>query len=304
MANATNTTPGEIQLAGDLAGNNDATAPELITTGVTPGTYTTADVTVDSKGRITAASNGTLVPANYAATNSQLGTIQLAGDLAGNNNANAPALTSTGVTPGTYNLADITVDSKGRLTAVSGSDLNAVAALLPTATTSTLGVIQVGDYLTETSGVLDLDLATNTTFGAVKPADTARITISNGLIDLNTNFVRSDTETTFSAGIHTTPVSITANTANTAIDASLGNVFEVDISANTQLDNPTNLEAGSYTFIITQDPTGSRLMTFGTLYNFKLGGNTTLSTAPNAVDVLSCVSDGTNLYCALGGGFS
>lgn len=53
MAQATNTTPGEIVLSGDLAGGADGTFPELRASGVTPGTYgPTARLSIDSKGRI------------------------------------------------------------------------------------------------------------------------------------------------------------------------------------------------------------------------------------------------------------
>lgn len=59
MTQATTSILGEIKLAGDLAGSGDATAPELIATGVTPGQYILPSITVDAKGRITNASSGT-----------------------------------------------------------------------------------------------------------------------------------------------------------------------------------------------------------------------------------------------------
>ncbi|MDE2233454.1 MAG: hypothetical protein KGJ90_05085 [Patescibacteria group bacterium] len=80
---------------------------------------------------------------------------------------------------------------------------------------------------------------------------------------------------------------------------------KVTLGGNRTLANPTNMQAGgTYTLIIVQDGTGSRTLAYGANYKWPAGTAPVLSTTAGAIDIITFVSDGTNMYGAIQKGFA
>jgi hypothetical protein len=74
-------------------------------------------------------------------------------------------------------------------------------------------------------------------------------------------------------------------------DFATSNMFSLTATGNFTLANPTNVVAGtSYLIFITQDATGSRVITWGSNFKFPTNSVNTLSTAANKVDIISVVA--------------
>jgi hypothetical protein len=85
-------------------------------------------------------------------------------------------------------------------------------------------------------------------------------------------------------------------------DCNKSNSFKVTLGVNSVLENPDALsqKAGAtYVWIITQDGTGGRTLTYGTAFKWAGGVAPVLSTDPAAVDIITAISDGTNLYASV-----
>jgi len=90
-----------------------------------------------------------------------------------------------------------------------------------------------------------------------------------------------------------------------ATDASLGGFFTLTIGGNRTLGAPTNLTAGfSYCWKITQGGGGSNTLAYNSVFKWAGGTAGVLSTAAGAIDILTGISDGTNIYVTLAKAFS
>jgi len=105
-----------------------------------------------------------------------------------------------------------------------------------------------------------------------------------------------------SAGIAVTgrgysPTITLTDGASISWDTATGQVATVTLGGNRTMAAPTNLVNGAfYALEILQDGTGSRTLSWNSVFKFTGATAPTLSTAANSKDYITFRSDGTNLY--------
>lgn len=284
MTQATNTSLGEIKLAGDLAGNNNANAPELTPTAVTPGVYPVPVLTLNAKGLVTdaySASSATITALFPDATASSKGVVQVG--------------TNINVSSGVISVADATTSTKGVASFSTEFTLSSGAASLnyagmQAATGSVFGVVKSGTNITNTAGVLSVADATNSVKGVLTTADSSVLSFSAGVLSLGVAIARTDVQNTWTKA-QSYSISTLTYGATVTPDFSLSNVFTLTATGNFTLANPTNAVAGTtYLIFIKQDATGGRTITWGSNFKFGLNSVNTISTGANKTDIISIVA--------------
>ncbi|GAA6622860.1 hypothetical protein [Scytonema sp. NUACC26] len=89
-----------------------------------------------------------------------------------------------------------------------------------------------------------------------------------------------------------------------SVDLSLSNTYSLTLNNDVSSFDTINLKQATYIFLIKQDSTGGRIISgYSSKFKFPNGTVPTLSSAANKTDMLTCISDGTSLYCTLTPGF-
>ena len=121
---------------------------------------------------------------------------------------------------------------------------------------------------------------------------------------------KTDVAQTFTAGQRgeIEAVSVAAGDTTKQLDFATANNFALTLAntASCELQNPSNLVAGqSGSIFIVQDGTGSRLLTYGSSWDFAGGTAPTLSTAASAVDRIDyVVRSATSIHAVFTGNYS
>jgi hypothetical protein len=114
--------------------------------------------------------------------------------------------------------------------------------------------------------------------------------------DADTDIVKKNVSQTFTKAQYQTIVTLTDATT-IAWNLQDGNIATVTLGGNRTLGLPTNMGVGVWVLIVKQDGVGSRTLAYNAVFKHPNSTAPVLSTAANAVDFLSFVNDGTNMFC-------
>ena len=271
------------------------------------GTLSTLTVTNTITGNISGTA-GTAIKAGTVTTNAQPN-ITSVGTLT--------SLAVTGnITSGNASLGNVVVanyfsGAGNLLSNISGSNITGqVANALIAGTVYTNAQPNITSVGTLTSLTVTGNITGNitgsassaTTAGTVTAAAQSNITSVGTLTSLTVSGTFTSTGNVVLKKFNETVLSSVTTSGTISPDVSTGTIFRYTLNGNITLNSLANAVAGtSVTIILTQDATGSR--TLSSTMKFS-SGSKTLSTAANAIDVISVFYDGATYYASLSKGFA
>jgi hypothetical protein len=203
-------------------------------------------------------------------------------------------------------ITDINNTARADLSNVSLTALNSKLAE-NTITEMTLGDLTIsgdltveGEVVTVNKSTLDLEDAEITLNAGLTtaPSTDGIIRVNRGSeADATITFDETNDVWKMSNAVATGGADLSDVASTITPDLSAGNIFEITLDGNKTFANPSNLVPYTiYTFIVKQDATGSRTITWGSVYQWANGTAPALTTGANAVDIVTFISDGTNLF--------
>ena len=219
-------------------------------------------------------------------------------------------LITTGVTATTYGNATIipvlTVDAYGRITAVSNTTSSSGG--MDYAYANTIGAASNGWANTVVAGA---NAWVNTSVAGANSWSNTKLSNTSGTTFAGSFYIPSGSNLgvgTASPAANLDVIGLTSDAkanvlsqtltdaATIAWDASLGRVATVTLGASRTFGAPSNLRVGTYILHVIQGGTGSYTITWNGVFKWPAGVAPTLTTTVGARDVMSFISDGTNLY--------
>ena len=313
MALATNGTPGEVHLNGDIHTSNDAQLPELTPTGVKTGTYNFPHVVVDQKGRVLSIKEAVVGDVPCTTANS-CGIVRIDDSIMVDIDGIldmyvAVTATPTG-TPGIMQVGDgITVENglisiqnniatatetgviqPGDYLAMEFYGVLYRTGLAGDATESSTGLVEIGENISVSGGIISANLATNTTFGLVDSNNVNNIEIISGEIDVGSNISLKSINQSYTAAQNSQMATITNAIGTIQLDASIYDVFHITTAGDLTIDNIINMSPHQQIDIIIElgNLISENALTLNPAF-FKISGNqisghTTLVTCMQITD--------------------
>lgn len=240
------------------------------------------------------------------------GTMTATGNITGSNLITGGLVNATGNVSGNNIVATANVSGGNLVTGgivsatgnVSGGNLT-TAGIVTSTSVYTSGLGLVAASMVSAHGIgSDANLI-------LRPGSASNLSLQyfNGTAWVDRILIDTTGTTTVSGLMNTSvkrfneTVLASANTGTSiSPDLSTGTIFRYTANSNFTFNGFTNPVAGaSATVIITQDATGSRLLTSTMKF---VGGGKTLSTAANSIDMITVIYDGTTYFASLNKGFA